>query len=200
MTKQEFLAQLRQGLNGLPQEDVEERLSFYGEMIDDRVEEGVSEEEAVAAAGSVPEIVKQTVADIPLTKLAKQKIKPQRKLTAWEIVLLVLGSPIWLSLLIAAAAVVLSLYVVLWSVIVSLWSIFVSLAACAFGGVIAGIIFACGTQPLTGMATLGGGLVFSGLSIGMFYGCRAATRGILLLTKKLMLGIKHCFLKKGDAG
>ena len=199
MTKREFLAQLRQGLNGLPQEDVEERLNFYGEMIDDRVEEGVSEEEAVAAAGSVPEIVQQTVADIPLAKLAKEKVKPQRKLKAWEIVLLVLGSPIWLSLLIATAAVVLSLYVVLWSVIVSLWSIFASLTACAFGGVTVGIVFACGAQPLTGIAILGGGLVCAGLSIGMFCGCRAATRGILLLTKKLALGIKRCFLKKGDA-
>ena len=57
MNKQEFLAGLQKGLSGLPQEDVEERLTFYGEMLDDRMEEGLSEEEAVAAAGSVEEIV-----------------------------------------------------------------------------------------------------------------------------------------------
>ena len=49
MGKQEFLAQLRKGLQGLPQEDIEERLTFYSEMIDDRMEEGLSEEEAVSA-------------------------------------------------------------------------------------------------------------------------------------------------------
>ena len=49
MNKQEFLSQLRKGLAGLPQNDIEERLAFYGEMIDDRIEEGLSEEEAVSA-------------------------------------------------------------------------------------------------------------------------------------------------------
>ena len=45
MRKQEFLAQLRKALSGLPQDEIEERLTFYGEMIDDRMEEGLSEEE-----------------------------------------------------------------------------------------------------------------------------------------------------------
>ena len=97
MNKQEFLDGLRKGLSGLPQADIEERLTFYGEMLDDRIEEGLSEEEAVAAAGSVNEIVRQTVADIPLAKIAKERIKPKRRLKAWETVLLALGSPIWLS-------------------------------------------------------------------------------------------------------
>ena len=37
MNKQEFLTQLRQGLSGLPQDDIEKRLTFYSEMIDDRI-------------------------------------------------------------------------------------------------------------------------------------------------------------------
>ena len=46
MSKQEFLEQLRRGLSGLPREDIEERLKFYSEMLEDRMEEGLSEEEA----------------------------------------------------------------------------------------------------------------------------------------------------------
>lgn len=42
MLKEEFLAQLRGGLAGLPQEDLEERLAFYSELLDDRMEEGLS--------------------------------------------------------------------------------------------------------------------------------------------------------------
>lgn len=57
MNKQEFLAALAEGLTGLPQADVEERLAFYGEMIDDRMEEGLTEEEAVKEAGPVQDIV-----------------------------------------------------------------------------------------------------------------------------------------------
>ena len=37
MHKQEFLAQLRKGLSGLPQADIEERLTFYSEMLEDRM-------------------------------------------------------------------------------------------------------------------------------------------------------------------
>ena len=42
MNKQEFLAHLRKGLSGLPQNDIEKRLNFYGEMLEDRMEEGLS--------------------------------------------------------------------------------------------------------------------------------------------------------------
>ena len=56
----------------LPQGDVEERLTFYSEMIDDRMEEGISEEEAVCEIGSVDEIVSQIIADIPFTKLVRE--------------------------------------------------------------------------------------------------------------------------------
>ena len=129
MSKQEFLMQLRKGLSGLPQEDIEERLTFYSEMIDDRMEEGFSEGEAVAAVGSAQEIAAQVVAEIPFAKIAKERIKSKRRLSASEIVLLALGSPIWLSLGIAVFAVILSIYVLLWAVMISLWSVFVSLAA-----------------------------------------------------------------------
>ena len=39
------------------------------------------------------------------------------KMPAWAIVLLTLGSPVWLSLLISAVAVVISIFVTVWSVI-----------------------------------------------------------------------------------
>ena len=45
MNKQEFLTRLRLGLAGLPQEEIAERVSFYHEMIDDRVEDGLTEED-----------------------------------------------------------------------------------------------------------------------------------------------------------
>ena len=78
MNKQEFLAQLREGLNGLPQEDIDERIAFYGEMIDDRLEDGLTEEEAVEAIGTTDEVVAQIIADTPLTKLVKERVKPKR--------------------------------------------------------------------------------------------------------------------------
>lgn len=100
MDKQEFLSKLRAKLSGLPQKELEERLSFYSEMIDDRIEEGLSEEDAVKELGTVDEVAGQVIAEIPLSKLVKERIKPKRALNVWEIVLLAIGSPIWLSLMI----------------------------------------------------------------------------------------------------
>ena len=199
MNKQEFRTQLRNGLSGLPKEDIDERLMFYSEMIDDRMEDGISEETAVCEIGTVDELVSQIIADIPLGKLVKEKITPKKKLKAWEIVLLVLGSPIWLSLLIAALAVILSLYVVLWSVIIVLWAAFASFVACGLAGIAAGAYFAVGGNALTGIAMIGAGIVCTGLSVFMFFGCKAATKGILNLTKKLAIRIKNCFIKKEEA-
>ena len=196
MNKKEFLVQLRMGLSGLPQDDIEERLAFYSEMIDDRMEEGLSEAEAVCAMGTVDSVAAQILADIPLTKLVKEKVKTNRMLKTWEIVLLVLGSPIWLSLLIAVFAVFLSVYVVIWSAVVALWSIEVSFAACSLGGIISAAIFVFQENILTGIAMLGAGICCIGLSVFLFFGCIAVTKGILLLTKKITLGIKTLFVGK----
>lgn len=199
MNKQEFLAELRKGLTGLPQVDIEERISFYSEMIDDRIEEGLSEAEAVSAIGPVSEVVSQILADTPIRKLVKEKVQPSRTLRAWEIVLLVLGSPIWLSLLAAALVIILSLYAVLWSVVISLWAAFGSVAGCAIGGIVAGIVFAMGGNGLTGIAMIGAGIFCAGLSIFLFYACKAATKGTIILSKTICLGIKRCFVKKEEA-
>ena len=199
MSKQEFLTQLRKALSGLPQNDIDERLEFYGEMIEDRIEEGLSEEEAIAAVGTVEEIAEHVIADIPFAKIAKERIKPKRRLSALEIILLILGSPIWLSLGIALLAVIFSLYIVLWSVIISLWSVFASLAGCAFGGVVACVVLAIEGWGMAGVAMLAAGMVCGGLSIFMFLGCKAATKGIVILTKKIAIWIKNCFIKKEAA-
>ncbi len=199
MNKQEFLAELRKGLSGLPQKDTEERLAFYSEMIEDRMEEGLSEEDAVSAAGKPSEITAQIIEETPFLKIAKERIKSKRRFGAGEIVLLALGSPIWLSLLISAAAVIFSLYVSLWAVIVSLWAVFAATVGCFFGVIVAGIVFICNGSVLTGVAMLAAGIVCSGLSIFMFFGCKAATKGILMFTKKIAVRIKNCFMGKEKA-
>lgn len=196
MSKQEFLAELKARLSGLPQSDIEERLIFFGEMIDDRIEEGLTEEEAVSAIGTVDEVAGQIVAETPLTKLVKERVKPKRSLRAWEIVLLVLGSPIWLSVLIAVFAVIFAVYVAIWSVIISLWAILASLAVSSLAAVAAAVVFSFNSNWLTGAAMLGAGIFCAGLTILLFFGCKAATKGVLLLTKNIALGIKSLLVGK----
>ena len=140
MTKLQFLLSLREKLKNLPNNEIEERLNFYSEMIEDRVEEGLSEEEAVLQIGSTDNIAAQIIGE---SSTKNKKDKDKRSLKVWELILIIIGSPVWLSLLIAAFAVVLALYIVIWALIISLWAVFVSLVACAFAGIAAGILFMC---------------------------------------------------------
>ncbi|MGN1062399.1 MAG: DUF1700 domain-containing protein [Candidatus Scatosoma sp.] len=196
MNKREFIAKLRAKLSGLPKQDVEERLIFYSEMIEDRMEEGLTEEEAVSQIGSAEEIAAQIIADIPLAKIAKERIKPKKRLTAWETVLLALGSPVWLSLLIVAFALIVTLYASLWAAVVALWAAFVAPVACSLGGIAGGIVNAVSGNGPAGAAMLGAGIFCAGLAVFVFFGCKAATKGVILLSGKVVLSIKKGFVKK----
>ena len=200
MRKQEFIYQLWKKLSDLPKEEVEERLSFYGEMIDDRMEDGLSEEEAVAAIGSADEIASLIIEEIPLNKIVRERIKPKRRLRAWEIVLLVLGAPIWIPMLVVVPlSVTVSLYAVLWSAVVALWAVFVALVASAAVGLICGVGFSFVNSPAVGISLIGVSLVCAGLSVFIFFGCMGATKGAALLAKKIVLGIKNLLVKKEAA-
>lgn len=196
MCKQEFLAQLQKALSGLPKNDVAERLTFYSEMIEDRMEEGLSEEDAVAAVGSVEDIAAQVIADTPLTKIVKERTNPKRQLSAWEIILLLLGAPLWLPVLVAVISVGIALYASLLSVLIALWAVWVAVGVSALGCALGGIILVCTNLLLPGVALLAIGLFLAGLTIFLFFICKLAAKGTWFLTKKLGLGIKRSFMGK----
>ena len=195
MTKAEFLAELRAALAGLPEADIEKSLDFYSEMIDDRVEDGLSEEEAVAALGSIEDIKTQILKDIPITKIIKEKVKPKRSLSGLEITLLIVGFPIWLPLLISVAAVIFSVYVTLWSVIVVLYSVDLVFFAGAIAGVLGSIPILFIGNISAALLLLGGGFVCAGLGILWIFVCVGATKAIVWLTKVFF---KSLFIGKGD--
>ncbi len=196
MNKQEFLTRLKNGLSGLPKEDIEERLKFYEEMIDDKIEEGIPEESAVSEIGSIDELISQITADNPLPKIEPEELEAPRKLKLWEIILLILGSPIWVSLLLAVAAVVISVFAVVWCVIITLWAVFISLAFCGLGLILGGIIFVFKGLFIQGAATFGAGLICVAISIFMFFVSLCATLGILGISKKFYGFIKNKVVNK----
>ena len=94
MKKNEFLLELKERLVGLPETDMKQSLDYYTEMIDDRMEDGLSEEEAVAAIGDLDEIVRQILTETPHppATVKKEQKNQKRGLEVWMIVLLVLGA------------------------------------------------------------------------------------------------------------
>lgn len=197
MRRREFLLRLKGRLSGLTTDkEIKERLDFYNEMIDDRMEDGLSEDAAVAAIGSVEKISAQIINDIKNSENRAEKPKQKRRLGAWEIVLLALGSPIWLSLLVVAASVVIALFAVLLAVVLSLWAVFASLCAGGIGGVVGCIILLIGGGVSQSCAFLGCGLVLGGLSIFTFFGCLGATRGASFITCRSLSGIAKLFVRR----
>jgi len=200
MKKNEFLAELRERLAGLSEADMKQSLDYYAEMIDDRMEDGLSEEEAVNAVGTPGEIAGEILGEMPLAKLVKVRVKPKHRMAAWEIVLLVLGSPLWVSLLLALFAVVLSLYIalgaVILAVIISVWAVELALGVGALAGIGMLPVAFTGEHIWAGIALFGAGVFLAGLTILGFYGCLYATKGICFLAKKLFRSMKSWFIRK----
>jgi len=163
-------------------------------MIDDRMEEGMCEADAVCAVGSPEEIAAQIKEDGTLFNQQEKKTKRSKK-SLW-ITLLAVGSPIWVSFGAVAFAVLLTVFVSLWAVIISLWASFGALAVSALGGIVGGVGLAIGGIVTTGLVMVAAGMVCAGLSIFLFCGCRAATKGFLLLTKSTVLLIKRYLVKE----
>ena len=199
MTKLDFLSALRRGLQGLPREDLEERLAFYGDMIDDRVEAGMSEEAAVAESGPVEDVINEILSEVPLSKLVKEKVSRKKPRQKGKLLLIILGSPLWIPLLAAAAAVVISLFAAAAAVLLSLAAAELALAAagifCVGGGLVQGVrgLWA------EGGCLIGAGLICGGLAMLLFGPLKAAYAGILALGKRCLLAVKQFFVGKGNA-
>lgn len=177
MNTEEYRSQLTALLRSLPREEREEVVSFYMESIADRIDEGMSEEEAVASMVSPGQAAEAIIAEagekrkalVPCEASVGRNDEPdlpegvvdiegaedanvesgeddpaspdgffarakKRRFTPLEWVALIVTSPLWLTLLIAAvacalglvigiAAIALALYICAWTLIACLWLI-----------------------------------------------------------------------------
>ncbi len=197
MNKQQFLMAIKDRLNGLPQSEIQKYLDYYSEMIDDRMEEGLSEESAVSSMESVEDIASQILLDTPLPQLVKAKVNPSRSFKAWEVVLIILGFPLWFPLLVAAGAVIFSVYIVLWSVVFVLYAVDLVFAAAAVSCITAGAVTIFSGMLSYAVFALGIGLVCAGIAILLFFAFNKVTLGIVTLGKIFIRWIKSLFIKGG---
>ena len=196
MNKKEFLTELRSKLQGLPKDDLDNRISFYDEMIEDRKDEGKSEEDAVAEIGSVDDVVKQIAQETPLVKLVKERTKPKRALRAWEIVLIILGFPLWFPLLLTAFILMFVGYLLVWILVIVSYVLEGSLMAGAGGGLV--IFLAYLFNGDFNLISLGFTMASLGAAILLIFGCIGATKVSIKLSKAILTGIKTAFIRKGS--
>ena len=172
-----------------------ERIKFYEEMIDDRIEDGLSEEEAVADIGSVDEIYEQFVKELPLLSIIKERVRPKRRLSGGKIAIIASTAILWFPLLVAAFSILLSPLAVLWSLVISAWAVLLSLAVSAPVGIVAGILSLTTGNITQCVLLIGAGLVCAGLATFAYFGSLYATKGSIALTKKMIVEIKNLIVK-----
>ena len=198
MKRVEFLKELKARLWALPEADILCSLDYYSERIDDRMEDGLSEEAAVAAIGDLDEIVSQILNETPRppqTVKPGQKQKPAQDNTkTWVIILLILGSPVWIPLIASAVSVVFSVYVSLWSVVVSLYAVAFALAIAALGCIF-GSFFMIGSFAKVAVAW-GAALLCAGLAILLFLLANLSAKGMVALSKWIWKSCKQIFQRK----
>lgn len=197
MNKKEFLKELEDRLQGLPKEDIDEKIEFFSEMIDDKCVEGnKTEEEAISEMGSIDEIVSQIVNDASLLKIVKQKIKPKRRLNGFEIALLIIGFPLWFPLLLVFLILTLVFCLLIWILVLVTYT--VELALIAFSGIsfiafIQTVINSNVNPGYIGLSLLG-----LGIALIFIFVCILATKVNAKLTKKIIVGIKRKLIGRGN--
>lgn len=187
MTKNNYLKQLRRALKRLRREERHRSLQYFSELIDDKMEEGLTEEEAIAQLESVE------AAALRILEEARVQGQLKRQLTAWETAILILGFPIWFPLLLTAALVLATIYLLVWVLISALFLCSISLGLAGVAGVLTLFIFIW-SNPVAAFAALGTGLAAAGLGIASFIPLLYLSKAYIRVTPILW---NTLFSKKG---
>ncbi len=139
MDKKQFITTLKNRLGALPFHEVDKIINYYSELIDDKMEDGMSEEVAINSLGSIDTIVNEIVNEISVHEIVKRKVKKSYEFstnkTLW-IVLVILTSPIWASLTVALLACILAALVSVWAII---FAIIATIGAIFLAGIFSGV-------------------------------------------------------------
>ncbi len=196
MTRLEFAGLLRGELRGLNQGEIEKSAAFYDELISDHMDEGMTEEEAVAAVGIPAEIAGEILLDQPVTALVRRRVKRGRRLKGLAGVLILLGLPVWLPLLITGAVLalvfVLLAYLLVLVVAVCAWAVALSCAAAGIAALF-NLSFSALGLLYAGAVLAGAGLtILAGMgSVWVTRRCAAVWRGTARAIKKTALGRRN---------
>ncbi|MCD8254995.1 MAG: DUF1700 domain-containing protein [Oscillospiraceae bacterium] len=201
MTKEEFAAQLRHRLEHMPEAETDKWVEFYLELIDDRIEEGADEAEAVGALGSLDEITENIVAELPLAAAVRERARERGESVSkpW-IVLAVLGAPVSAPLLLAAVAVAAAGLVSIVAVVVAAAGAWFTLFICgAAAAVYAFLHFAAlGTAGAMFMAGLC--LACFGAGLALVWPLWELIKLLARLLRRLGRWLKSKFIGKGGEG
>lgn len=189
MTKKEFTKELKTKISHLPKTERKQIISYYYEMISERMEDGMTEEEAIEALGNLDELLAEY-------SVSPKELKKGVKLRTWHIVMLIVGAPLWISLAVAMLCVLLAFYIVIWALVICFYAVFATFAACGFAFTVASVLsIFYGGAPYFFML-LGAGAFLSGLALLWLIVCNLFAKAMAKVTAITAKGIFKFFFKR----
>ena len=192
MTEKQFLKALRKALRGLPAAERKDALSYYSELIHDSMESGMTEQDAVASLGSVEEIAAGLLGEASGGGKRSASAGGRGAVTAAVII----GSPIWLSLLIAALACAIAVICVLLSLVAAFFAMLLGLISGFIIGVIS-FFFMVWSNPIAAFFQLGASIFALGLAFLMLLAVRGVALGLASGVKAVISWPKKLLARRG---
>lgn len=197
MNKQEFLIELKQHLKGIAPEDISGSIEYYSEMIDDAVEDGMTEEEAVASLGDMDEIERQLrsrgekTAKTPPEPEVSVMPEPVPELKNSDktavIILLIVCIPVIIGLLSAAAGI----YLGMWGAVIGFYATAVGMGISGAALIISSPFVQTALPEI--LVQFGIGMVLLSLSAPFFMLCNLLSKGLVELLKLIIRLIQNFF-------
>lgn len=191
MTKSIFIENLRVLLKSINEDERNKFISYYEEIFDDYMENGFTEEEVINKIGS-PESIANSI----LEEQDSLNIKvPSFNSKILNTVLLILGFPLWGSLLLTVALIILSIYIIIFCVPFTTGVMSVSFFGAGLFGVIASLFLMFDSLAL-GIVQLGVCISLIGASILLGIITLYVSKKVMSITSKLTLKIVKSFKRK----
>lgn len=198
MNKETYLDALETELKQYEITDYMRYIEYYRELIEDSIEDGKTELEALDNLGDAQSVVKRILSEQRDLFIKK----PKGKLHPGVLILLVLGSPLWLSLLVALMCVLFAIFIIILIAYFILWLIpFMSgLFTFVFG--MSGIAMFLTSFVFmvhhfaAGLMQLGVGIFALGVGILLFFQTRMLIQTFMKKHRQLSRSLKYTIKRK----
>lgn len=181
--KEKYLLELENKLYKYGISDHERIIAFYIEAIEDRIDSGMTEEEAINDIGNVDEVMVDIVQDLSLKQAMKVKVNKAKEKTKYYLAYIA-------PLMLLYSLCVGSCYLVLLVLSLSLYAILFSVTVVGVVGLFYGIIIMISGSVGLGLLVLVSSIVAIIICMFSFHPINLLVKKIIGLFKKLIIKIK----------
>lgn len=197
MTKQEFLDELKYQLSGLASFDSRHLLKHYEQRIDENIESGMSEEEAVSSLGTVMQVANRAILKCSLKNIKEHRKNHRKHRSVGQWFIFILTSPLWISVQLAIALLVAAVFLLVWLLVAFAFCLTAAMALGSLIGTFISILTFVNASRTVAVGFEGACIIAFGLSVLLFVGSLALAKSAKQLYKKMRGGYKILLARSG---